>query len=75
LDESEQLMKVIIIISLLMPPLLGHRPSLWITYKENGPQPTTRAQCGLMKVEEAKDVCMDRNWKELIYVYHYGKRA
>jgi hypothetical protein len=25
-----------IIISLLMPPLLGHRPSLWITHKENG---------------------------------------
>jgi hypothetical protein len=23
-----------IIISLLMPPLLGHRPSLWITHKE-----------------------------------------
>jgi uncharacterized membrane protein YagU involved in acid resistance len=28
---------IIIIISLLMSPLLGHRPSLWITYKENGP--------------------------------------
>jgi hypothetical protein len=27
----------IIIISLLMSPLLGHRPSLWITYKESGP--------------------------------------
>jgi hypothetical protein len=26
-----------IIISLLMSLLLGHRPSLWITYKENGP--------------------------------------
>jgi hypothetical protein len=26
-----------IIISLLMSPLLGHRPSLWITHKENGP--------------------------------------
>jgi hypothetical protein len=26
---------LIIIISLLMSPLLGHRPSLWITYKEN----------------------------------------
>jgi hypothetical protein len=25
-----------IIISLLMSPLLGHRPSLWITHKENG---------------------------------------
>jgi hypothetical protein len=24
----------IIIISLLMSPLLGHRPSLWITHKE-----------------------------------------
>jgi hypothetical protein len=28
---------IIIIISLLMSPLLGHRPSLWITRKENGP--------------------------------------
>jgi hypothetical protein len=28
---------IIIIISLLMSPLLGHRPSLWITHKENGP--------------------------------------
>jgi hypothetical protein len=26
-----------IIISILMPPLLGHRPSLHITHKENGP--------------------------------------
>jgi hypothetical protein len=25
----------IIIISLLMSPLLGYRPSLWITHKEN----------------------------------------
>jgi hypothetical protein len=25
----------IIIISLLMSPQLGHRPPLWITYKEN----------------------------------------
>jgi hypothetical protein len=27
----------LVIISLLMSPLLGHRPSLWITHKENGP--------------------------------------
>jgi hypothetical protein len=27
----------IIIISLLMSPLLGHRPSLWVRHKENGP--------------------------------------
>jgi hypothetical protein len=27
----------IIIIGLLMSPLLGHRPSLWITHNENGP--------------------------------------
>jgi hypothetical protein len=32
-----------IIISLLMSPLPGHRPSLWITHKEIEPQPTTRA--------------------------------
>jgi hypothetical protein len=36
------------IISLLMSPLLGHRPSLWITHKANRPQPTTRTQCGLV---------------------------
>jgi hypothetical protein len=28
---------IIIIVSLLMSPLLGHRPSSWITHKENGP--------------------------------------
>jgi hypothetical protein len=28
---------LLFIISLLMSPLLGHRPSLWITHKENGP--------------------------------------
>jgi hypothetical protein len=27
---------IIIFISLLISPLLGHRPSLWITHKENG---------------------------------------
>jgi hypothetical protein len=27
---------LVIIISLLMSPLLGYRPSLWITHKENG---------------------------------------
>jgi hypothetical protein len=27
---------IIIIISLLMPPLLGHKPSLWINHKEHG---------------------------------------
>jgi hypothetical protein len=27
---------IIIIISLLTSPLLGHRPSLWITHKGNG---------------------------------------
>jgi hypothetical protein len=39
---------IIIIISLLMSPLLEHRPSLWIIHKENGPLPTTRAQCRLV---------------------------
>jgi hypothetical protein len=28
---------IIITISLLMPPLLEHRSSIWITHKENGP--------------------------------------
>jgi hypothetical protein len=32
-----------------MSPLLEHRPSLWITHKENGPLFTTGAQCGLMR--------------------------
>jgi hypothetical protein len=37
-EERHLNMRVIIVlISLLMSPLLGHRPSLWITYKENGP--------------------------------------
>jgi hypothetical protein len=43
-----------IIISLLMSPLLGHRPSLWITHKENEPQTTTRAQCGLVAANDCK---------------------
>jgi hypothetical protein len=30
---------IIIIISLLMSPLLGHKPSLWITHKKNGHNP------------------------------------
>jgi hypothetical protein len=38
----------IIIISQLKSPLLGHRPFLWITHKENGPLHTTWAQCGLV---------------------------
>jgi hypothetical protein len=45
---------IIFNISLLMSPLLAHRPSLWITHKENGPQPTTRAQCGLLGVNDCK---------------------
>jgi hypothetical protein len=28
---------ILVIISLLMSPLLGYRPSLWNTHKENGP--------------------------------------
>jgi hypothetical protein len=28
---------IIIIISLLISPLLGHGPSLWIAHKKNGP--------------------------------------
>jgi hypothetical protein len=32
-------MIIIIIISLLMSPLLGHRPFLWITHKETGHNP------------------------------------
>jgi hypothetical protein len=35
-----------IIISLLMFPLLGHRPSLWITHKENGPYPPRTPSAG-----------------------------
>jgi hypothetical protein len=34
---------IIIIISLLMSPLLGHRPSLWITQKENEDEARWRA--------------------------------
>jgi hypothetical protein len=44
----------IIIISLLMPPLLGPRPSLWITHKENRSWPTTRAQFRLVGANECK---------------------
>jgi hypothetical protein len=37
-----------------MSPLLVHIPSLWITYKENRPYPTTRAQCGLLGANNYK---------------------
>jgi hypothetical protein len=37
-----------------MSPLLGHRPFLWVTYKENEPYPTTRAQCGLVGTNDCK---------------------
>jgi hypothetical protein len=37
-----------------MPPLLGHRPSLWITQKENGIKPTMRVQCRLMGGNDCK---------------------
>jgi hypothetical protein len=30
-------LELYLIINLLMSPLLGHRPTLWITHKENGP--------------------------------------
>jgi hypothetical protein len=50
----ERKISVIIIISLLMSPMLGHRPSLWNTHKESGPLPTTRAQCGLVGVNDCK---------------------
>jgi hypothetical protein len=45
---------IIIIIRLLMFPLLGHRPSLWITHKENGPWLTTQAPCGLVCTNDCK---------------------
>jgi hypothetical protein len=45
---------VVIIISLLMSSLLGHRPALWIKHKNNGPKPTTRAQYGLVSANECK---------------------
>jgi hypothetical protein len=41
-------------IKIVMSPLLGHRPSLWITHKENRPYPTTRAQCGLVGANDCK---------------------
>jgi hypothetical protein len=49
-----KLVIIIIIISLIMAPLLGHRTSLWITHKEKGSQSTTRASvqiggCFLLK--------------------------
>jgi hypothetical protein len=44
----------IIIISLLISLQLGHRPSLQITHKESGPQPTTRAKCGLVGANDCK---------------------
>jgi hypothetical protein len=51
---------IITIISLLMPPLLGHRPSLWITHKEKGRKSTTRAQCGLVGANVSK--CNQDQW-------------
>jgi hypothetical protein len=36
-DDTLFLDIIIIIISLLMSPLQGHRPFLWIAHKQNGP--------------------------------------
>jgi hypothetical protein len=46
--------RMFIIISLLMSPLLRHGLSLWITRKENGPKPTTRAKCVLVGANDWK---------------------
>jgi hypothetical protein len=61
---------IIIIISLLMSPLLGHRPSLWITHKENRPYPTTRAQYGLMGGNDCK--C---SWDQRLNVTSKARRS
>jgi hypothetical protein len=45
---------IIIIISVIMSLLLEHRSFLWISHKENGPEPTTRAQCGLVVANDCK---------------------
>jgi hypothetical protein len=37
---------IITIISLLMSPLLGHRPSLWIAHEENEPYPPRGPSAG-----------------------------
>jgi hypothetical protein len=39
---------------LIKSALLGHRSSLWITHKENGLNPTMRARCGLVLVNDYK---------------------
>jgi hypothetical protein len=49
-----RLNKHIIIISPLISPLLGHKPSSWITHKENWHYPTTRTQCGLVGANDCK---------------------
>jgi hypothetical protein len=51
---SHHIVNLTFIISLLMTPQLGHRPSLYITYKEKGPKPTTGAQCGLVGANDCK---------------------
>jgi hypothetical protein len=45
---------IIIIISLLMSPLLWHRPSLWITHKENGNNPPRRPSADWWELTTAK---------------------
>jgi hypothetical protein len=46
----EDFIIVIIIISLLMSPLLGHRPALWITHRRTGRYPP----CGLVGANDCK---------------------
>jgi hypothetical protein len=53
--KSNYFYDFIIFNGLLMYPLLGgHRPSLWITRKESGPLPTTRAQYGSVGANDCK---------------------
>jgi hypothetical protein len=35
-------------------PMLGHRPSLWITHEENGAIPRHATQCGLVGAKDCK---------------------
>jgi hypothetical protein len=53
--EKWRILVQVVIISLLMSPLLGHRPSLWITYKKTGHNPPRgpNADCWVLMTANA----------------------
>jgi hypothetical protein len=51
------------IISLLISPLLGHRPSLWITHKKNGPSADWWVLTTANTAGTNGSACLPKHWR------------